>query len=326
MRTLVTGGAGFIGSHLVDALVEKGHEVTVLDNLTTGKLENIAHHIEKGNITFIKGDIQNTRILNKALKNVDAVMHLAALISVEESIKKPLLYHQVNVTGTLKLLKTAAINKVKHIIFASSAAVYGEPIELPIKESHPLNPLSPYAATKIAAENYLKTYNHIHGITTTILRIFNAYGPRQTISQYAGVITKFINNALTGKPLIIYGDGTQTRDFIYVKDVAKAFIAAFEAKRSGTYNIATGKPTTINQLAQLIKQLTKSPSSIIHTKPRKGDIKHSHADTTKAQQELEFKAKTSLKEGLKQTIKQPNIRKLNINNIHLPNHSNVAKT
>jgi len=302
MKVIVTGGAGFIGSHLIDALVEKGHEVTVLDNLTTGKLKNITHHIEKGNITFIKGDIRNTKTLNKALKNADAVMHLAALISVEESIKKPLLYHQVNATGTLKLLKTAAKNKVKHIIFASSAAVYGEPKELPIKESHPPNPLSPYAATKIAAENYLKTYNHLHNITTTTLRIFNAYGPRQTNNQYAGVITKFINNALAGKPLTIYGDGTQTRDFIYVKDTARAFIAALEAKRNGTYNIATGKPTTINQLAQLIKQLTKTNSPITYTKPREGDIKHSYADTTKAQQELGFKAKTTLKEGLKQTI------------------------
>ena len=302
MNILITGGAGFIGSHIIDQLINKNHNITVLDNLSTGNINNIIHHIEKDKITFIKGDIRNTKHLQKATKNIETIIHLAALISVEESKQKPTLYHQVNLTATLKLLKTAIQNKIKHIIFASSAAVYGNPIKLPIKENHPLNPLSPYATTKIAAEYYIKTYQNLYNIKATILRIFNAYGPRQKYNPYAGVITIFINNALNNKPLTIYGDGNQTRDFIYVKDVAKAFQIALESKTQGTYNIATGKPTTINKLAQIIKQLINPNIKIIYEKPRPGDIYHSYADISKAEKELGFKAKTTLKKGLKETI------------------------
>ena len=191
---------------------------------------------------------------------------------------------------------------MKQIIFSSSAAVYGSPIHLPIKESHPLKPLSPYAASKIAAENYLKTYSNLYGIKTTILRIFNAYGPRQTLNQYSGVITIFINNALKGKPLKIFGDGNQVRDFIYIEDVVEAFKLALEANRTATYNIATGKPTKIIALAKTVKQLTQTKSKITYTKPRKGDIRYSYADITKAKNQLGFQPKTTLKEGLKKTI------------------------
>jgi len=303
MKILITGGAGFIGSHLVDKLVVD-HELTILDNLSTGKIENLQSHLEQEKINFIKGDITNTETVKKAVKGMDAIIHLAALTSVPESIRKPLIYNKVNTIGTLKLVRQAAKSKVKQIIFSSSAAVYGNPIYLPIKETHPLKPLSPYAASKIAAENYLKTYSNLYKIKATILRIFNAYGPRQTLSQYAGVITIFINNALKGKPLRIFGDGYQVRDFIYIEDVVEAFKLALEAKRTATYNIATGKPTKIITLAETIKELTQTKSQITFTKPRKGDIRYSYADITKAQNELGFQPKTTLKEGLKKTIEK----------------------
>ncbi len=302
MNILVTGGAGFIGSHLVDHLVSKKHNLIVLDNLSTGELSNIKQHIESGRIVFIEGDIRNSRAISRATRSVDAIIHLAALISVEESKLEPILYHQVNVTGTLKLLKAAVKSKVKHFIFTSSAAVYGNPVKLPINENHPLNPISIYGATKIAAEQYIKTYSNLHGLKTTILRIFNAYGPRQKYNPYAGVITIFINNALNNKPLIIYGDGNQTRDFIYVKDVAKAIELAIESQTQGIFNIATGKPTTINQLASTIRELVNPKIEILHDKPRPGDIYHSYADVSKAEKELGFKAKIELREGLIETI------------------------
>jgi len=302
VNILVTGGAGFIGSHLVDHLVSKKHNLIVLDNLSTGELSNIKQHIESGRIVFIEGDIRNSRAISRATRSVDAIIHLAALISVEESKLEPILYHQVNVTGTLKLLKAAVKSKVKHFIFTSSAAVYGNPVKLPINENHPLNPISIYGATKIAAEQYIKTYSNLHGLKTTILRIFNAYGPRQKYNPYAGVITIFINNALNNKPLIIYGDGNQTRDFIYVKDVAKAIELAIESQTQGIFNIATGKPTTINQLASTIRELVNPKIEILHDKPRPGDIYHSYADVSKAEKELGFKAKIELREGLIETI------------------------
>lgn len=301
MKILITGGAGFIGSHLVDKLVDS-HELTVLDNLSTGKLENLQSHLEREEIIFIRGDITSTETVRRAVKDIDVIIHLAALTSVPESIRKPLTYNKVNATATLKLVRQAVKSKVKQIIFSSSAAVYGNPIHLPIKESHPLKPLSPYAASKIAAENYLKTYSSLHGIKTTILRIFNAYGPRQTLNQYSGVITIFINNALKGKPLKIFGDGNQVRDFIYIEDVVEAFKLALEANRTATYNIATGKPTKIITLAKTVKQLTQAKSKIIYTKPRKGDIRYSYADITKAKNQLGFQPKTTLKEGLRKTI------------------------
>ncbi|MBC7113915.1 MAG: NAD-dependent epimerase/dehydratase family protein, partial [Candidatus Methanomethyliales bacterium] len=228
MNVLVTGGAGFIGSHLVKILLEHGHNVTVLDNLTTGKIERLSDFINK--IIFVNGDILDEFLIKQILKGIDVVVHLAALISVEESVEKPDLYHLVNTVGTIKLLQYSAQASVDKFIFTSSCAVYGDPIELPIKESHPINPLSPYAMSKVSAEKECMRFAEADDIHVIILRLFNVYGPGQNFNQYAGVITKFAQRIRNGNPPIIYGTGEQTRDFIFVEDVARYITAALEMK------------------------------------------------------------------------------------------------
>ena len=248
---LVTGGAGFIGSHLVKELVKSGYSVRVLDNLSNGSLENIRDVFDS--IEFIKGDIRDKSIVEDALKGVEAVVHLAALIDVAESVEKPELYLDVNVNGTFNLAK--ASRNVSAFIFASTCAVYGEPVKVPIGEDHPLNPKSPYAATKIAGEAFVQAYGNLYGYRPVILRFFNVYGPRQS-KAYAGVITEFVKRATRGEPPIIFGDGEQTRDFVHVKDVTKAIIKALDSDNaSGIYNIGSGVAITINDLAHLILKL-----------------------------------------------------------------------
>ena len=305
-KILVTGGAGFIGSHIVDRLLKEGFEVTVIDNLSTGRRENIAHHQNRKNFQLVKGDIRNTALVKNVVEDVDAVFHEAALVSVPRSVENPLLANEVNVSGTLNVLKTSADANVKRFIHASSSSVYGETETLPKHEKLTSQPISPYAVSKLAAENYVKVYYEVYGLNTVCLRYFNVYGPRQTYGPYSGVITIFINRLLKNEPPIIYGDGKQTRDFTYIQDVVEANMLALTRKRAigEVLNIATGTKTTINQLAAMLQQvMNKTNFKPTHANPRPGDIKHSYADVTKAKKLLQYNPKISLKNGLIELVK-----------------------
>jgi len=300
-KVLVTGGAGFIGSHIVDSLLAKDLEVTVLDNLSSGKMKNIGQHLNKENLHFIKGDIRDDDSVKQAVRNVDAVIHEAALVGVARSVENPFSTNEVNVTGTLNLLKASLDSGVKRFIYASSASVYGEIETLPKKETLPTRPISPYGTSKLAAENYCKAFFKVYGLETVSLRYFNVYGPRQTSGPYSGVITVFINRLLNDEPPIIHGDGTQTRDFTDVQDAVQASMLSLKCKNAvgEEFNVATGKQTTINQLAQALLNLTgKTSLQPTHTEPRQGDIKHSYADISKAKRVLGYEPKITLKEGL----------------------------
>jgi len=304
-KILVTGGAGFIGSHIVDRLLANGFEVSILDNLSSGNKENIQQHLSKKNLHFIKGDIRDAKTVKQAVSDIDAIIHEAAHISVTQSFEKPFLTNEVNVTGTLNLLKASSDANVKRFIYASSCAVYGETATLPIKETTPTRPISPYAASKLAAENYCKAFHKIYGLQTVSLRYFNVYGPRQTNSPYSGVITIFISRLLNSETPIIYGDGTQTRDFTHVQDVAQASILALHAKNAAgeEFNVATGKSTTINQLAGTLLNITgQTHLQPRHLEPRPGDIKHSYADISKAKKVLTYTPEINLKEGLNRLV------------------------
>ncbi|MEM3011398.1 MAG: SDR family oxidoreductase [Candidatus Bathyarchaeia archaeon] len=303
MRVLVTGGAGFIGSHTVDRLLAENFEVTVLDNMRSGRLENIRTHIGEKNFRFVQGDIRDSCLVKKLVSNTDYVIHLAALVSVSESIRDPVLTHEVNVNGTLNLLRACIDFDVKRFIYASSCAVYGNAKKLPIKEEHPTKPKSPYGLSKLTAENYVRKYFEEFNLETVCLRYFNVYGPRQVHSEYSGVISQFLNRIQKSLPLKIFGDGEQTRDFVYVEDVAEANLLAL--KRSGIageiFNIGTGAAISINQLAKMFLEIAdKKHLEIRHCEARKGDIRHSVADISKAKKKLGYKPKTHLKDGIKQ--------------------------
>ena len=305
-RILVTGGAGFIGSRLVDRLLREGHEVTVLDNLLAGTTENLEEQLSSTRLCLIKADVRNSRAVKKAMRGASAVFHLAALIDVPLSVEDPVLTEDVNVRGTLSMLEASLAENVDRFIYISSSAVYGEAQYLPINEEHPTTPLSPYGVSKLAAENYSRNYHEIHGLETCCLRLFNVYGPRQRANSYSGVISAFIRKIQSGESPVVYGDGKQTRDFIHLDDVIDACMLAMKSVRidGGTFNIGTGKPTTIKELAGIIARLSgKTSVKPVYKKPRKGDVKDSYADTNKARKSLNFKPKTELKNGLKSLIK-----------------------
>ena len=304
-KILVTGGAGFIGSHIVDRLLKEGFEVTVIDDLSTGRRENIAHHQNRKDFHFVKGDIRNTALVKKVVEDVDAVFHEAALVSVPRSIENPLLTNEINVSGTLNLLKACTDASVKRFIHASSTAIYGDTETLPKHEKLMPQPISPYAVSKLAAENYVKIYHKVYGLNTICLRYFNVYGSRQTYSPYSGVITIFINSLLKNEPPVIYGDGKQTRDFVHVQDVVEANVLALTTKTAigEVLNVATGTPTTINQLVAMLQQIMKTSLEPVYTSPRPGDIRHSYADITKAKRLLQYNPKVSLRNGLTELVK-----------------------
>ena len=302
---LVTGGAGFIGSHIVDRLLDEGLKVRVLDDLSTGTKQNIAQHAKNKNFQLIEGDIRNTDHVNKATKGVDAVFHEAALVSVTKSVEDPLLANAINVNGTLNLLKACKDFKVKRFVFASSCAVYGDTNTLPIHEKVPLQPMSPYAVAKLASENYAQVFNELYGIETVGLRYFNVYGPRQRYGQYSGVISIFINSMLKNKAPTIYGDGKQKRDFVNVKDVVEANILALTKKEASgkIFNVSIGDPVTINTIVKTIQKITgKTSLKPEYAKPREGDIKYSYADIKKIQQKLGYQPKIQRENGLKELV------------------------
>jgi len=298
-RILVTGGAGFIGSHLVEKLVERGYDVAVLDSLLTGKVENLSKVMDE--IKLIKGDVRDGGALESAVEGVDVVVHLAALVSVQESMEKPLLYGEVNSLGTMNLLKHATKAGARKLIFTSSCAVYGDPKRLPIGEEHPLNPRSPYAKTKLEAEEHCIAYGRMGKMDTTILRLFNVYGPRQTSSQYSSVIAQFSDRLQRNLRPLVYG-GSQTRDFIYVEDVTEYILRAIEEEVHGIFNIGTGKSISIDELARLMAKIAGRPHlTPLYMPPKPGEVKESRADISKARRMLKYLPKISLEEGLTRT-------------------------
>ena len=300
-KVIVTGGAGFIGSHLVEALVKQGCRVTVIDDFSTGKPDNIKS-ITK-DIELIKGSVTDLPLLQKAFKSADFVFHLAAIASVPQSVANPAASHAVNNTGTLNALQAAAQNKVKKFVFMSSAAIYGDTPTMPIKEDMDPRPKSPYAVDKLSAEYYCRVFQDIYALPGISLRCFNVYGPRQDPNvEYAAAIPLFIRLALAGKPIVIYGDGQQTRDYVYVKDVVAANILAARSSVTGIFNISSGVSITINELTALIIKLTGNKSKIIYEKPRPGDIVHSLADITKATA-FGYRPAYAMEAGLAETIK-----------------------
>ncbi len=298
MRILVTGGAGFIGSHIVEHFQQKA-EVRVLDNLRSGYQKNL----DPFKVTFIQGSVMNPEILQKAMEGVDFVFHLAAMISVPESMHKPVECVNINTIGTLNVLEAAAQAGVKKLCLSSSAAIYGDNSSVPKLESMFPEPKSPYAETKLSGEYYCGIYTRERGLPTACLRYFNVFGPRQDpASQYAAAIPIFISRAVSNQPITIFGDGEQTRDFIFVKDIvaANAFFAT-ESDCTGVFNVAYGGRITINDLAEKIVKLTNSQSEIVHLPERDGDVKHSQASVDKLRQ-AGFQPSFDFEAGLSSTI------------------------
>jgi len=307
-KILVTGGAGFIGSHIVDRLLRQDFGVVVIDNLTAGSIKNIAHREEKGKFHFIKGDILDFPTVKRTVKEIDAVFHEAALASVTHSIENPILANEVNVKGTLNLLKASSDLGVKRFIHASTAAIYGDTETSPKKENMSANPNSPYGVSKLAAENYVRTFHELYGLETVSLRYFNVYGPRQNFDincAYGGVITIFLNRLLRNMPPIIFGDGEQTRDFIFVEDVVEANMLALDSRNAGgsAFNIGTGIGVSVNQIADLLKELlNKKNLKNIYKEPRPVESRYSYADIRKAERTLGFHPKFDIKKGLAELI------------------------
>ena len=275
---LITGGLGFIGSHIADELMED-NQITIIDNLSTGNIKNLKTP-EHENLEIVEEDLRNTN-LNDLTKDIDYIFHLAAMASVPLSVENPIECNDVNVNATVKLLKAAADNNVKKIVFSSSSAVYGENRNMPLKETEPLMPTSPYAASKESCELYLSSFYDSYSLNYTALRYFNVFGPKQDKnSQYAAVIPNFISALLEGKQAVIYGDGEQTRDFVYVKDIVRANIAACESDYNGIVNVASGEKLTINRLYEIVKNTLGSELEPDYQPERLGDIKHSLADVS----------------------------------------------
>jgi UDP-glucose 4-epimerase len=353
-KVLITGGAGFIGSHIADECVKRGWQVTILDNLSSGRMENIQHLIQEpitkkqdtnnnqktkyetpnvsrpaspgtSNVThhtsnspvpetsnverqteidFVRGSITNLELLQNLFRGVDYVFHQAAIPSVPRSIDNPAASNEANVTGTLNVLIAARDNHVKKVVFAASSSVYGDTPTLPKQEDMPPNPQSPYALTKMTGEYYCGVFTKVYGLPTTCLRYFNVYGPRQDPnSQYSAVIPKFIQSILAGKAPVIFGDGEQSRDFTFVKDVVSANLLAAESQAAGVFNIGTGERITLNQLTQMMfKLLNRADIQPVYQKDRAGDVKHSLADITRARA-FGYDPEYNIERGVIETIK-----------------------
>ena len=301
MRVLVTGGAGFIGSHLAGALGDAGHSVTVIDNLSSGKIENLPEDVR-----FIRGDIRDPGACHKSSEEAECVFHLAALKSVPGSLNNPAEYNAVNINGTLNMLEAARAAGARRFVFASSSAVYGGSSGCPQRESDPAVPLSPYALTKLAGENYMKVYSENFGLDTVSLRYFNVFGPGQTLDdEYAVVIPKFIDRISKGEAPPVFGSGLQVRDFTYIDNVVSSNILALSADKplkGEAVNIATGKSRSILELARSLSKIIGIRAEPEFLPPRPGDIFRSEADTSKALEMLGFRPFTGFEEGLEKTV------------------------
>ena len=293
MKIIITGGAGFIGKHLVEFLIKKENDITIFDNFSTSTYES-TKYFENLGVKIIKGDIRRLEDINKAVKGNEVVIHLAAKISVDESIKNPSETFQTNVEGTKNVLIASKENKIKKIIASSSAAVYGESeVDVKLTEKSKIKPISPYGESKVRMENEIKKNSENQNMEYVILRFFNIFGKNQS-PEYAGVITKFIKKIEMNKPLEIFGDGMQVRDFVSVNDVVNSIYHSIENGKNQTYNIASGNSITIKQLAKLMIHLSKKNIKIIHNDEKKGDIRFSEADISLAKKELHYLPKYAL--------------------------------
>lgn len=303
-KVLVTGGAGFIGSNLVDGLLREGYEVRVLDNFSTGRRENIEHF--KKDIELIEGDMRDQEITDQAVDGVDMILHEAALPSVPRSIKAPVTSNDVNVGGTLKLLSSAQKAGVQRMIMASSSSIYGNTVELPKHEGMTPKPMSPYAVTKLTGEHYLRVYHELYGMETLAIRYFNVFGPRQDpTSQYSGVIAKFMTAAIEGTKYTVNGDGTQARDFTYIDNVVKGNLLALKASRLGgeSVNVACGGKYSLLDLIDAINRAAGVDLPIEFGADRAGDVKYSMAAVEKAKELLGYEPDIDFYEGIKRTFK-----------------------
>lgn len=307
---LVTGGAGFIGSHTVDALVEEGCRVVIVDDLSSGKRTNISHLQDNERVELVEANVADgifapLSSATRRLGPVDRIIHLAAQTSVVFSVRNPLDDVRVNCNGTVQVLEYARSTGVKKVAFASSAAVYSERVSFPIDETADVAPISPYGIDKYSSEMFLRYYSKVHAVPSTVLRFFNVYGPRQDPdSPYSGVISIFADRAIAGKILTIFGDGSQTRDFVFVGDVARALVrvSLSDDADGEIFNIGTGVESTVNELANLMVELCDSRSSIEHLSQRPGEIRRSVADVARARSLLGVESRVGLGEGLRQTL------------------------
>ncbi|QLG64322.1 NAD-dependent epimerase/dehydratase family protein [Halorarum salinum] len=292
LTTLVTGGAGFVGSHVADALVAD-NEVRVLDDLSTGRPGNVPD-----GATLVEGDVRDPNDLGAAMEGVDLVFHEAGLVSVPDSVERPAESHDRNATATVRLLEAARRADARAVL-ASSVAIYGEPESVPVAEDHPKEPASPYALDKLALDHYARLYNDLYGLETVALRYFNVYGPGQASGPYSGVIRAFLDQARSGGPLTVEGDGEQTRDFVHVSDVVDANLAAARTDDVGTaVNVGTGESVTIRELAGTVRDVTGADVDVVHTDPRPGDLRRSRADLSRAREVLGYEPTVSLRDGL----------------------------
>lgn len=301
MRYLVTGGAGFIGSHLVEALVCDGHLVRVLDNFSTGRRENLAE-VPGEFLEIVKGDIRDSSLLGRCATGVDGVFHLAALVSVQESIEHPDLSADINARGSVNVLQAARAAGVKRVVMASSAAVYGDNQNLPLREDEPPQPLSPYGLDKLYAEKAGELYRILFGMQVAALRYFNVYGPRQRPdSPYSGVISVFMDAVSSGQPITIYGDGEQSRDFVHVQDVVQANLLAMQAPLTGyqVFNVANGQSVALKELLDLVWLTLGRKTGIAYAPARPQDIRHSRADIGRIRAALGYRPRWALREGLR---------------------------
>ena len=297
MRCLVTGGAGFIGSNVVRRLLKQGHEVTVLDNCSTGYEENLKPYPE---VEFFQDDIRDEAAVNEAMASKDAVFHLAASVGNKKSIDEPLYDASHNVLGTINVLEAMRRHGVNNIVYSSSAGIFGEPRYQPVDEAHPTEPDSPYGATKLCGEKLVLSYMKLYGIKACCLRYFNVYGENQRFDAYGNVIPIFAGRIAAGEGLTIFGDGEQTRDFVDVKDVAAANVVAAEnAEAKGSFNIGTGTEITINQLVEILREVTQEDFEVVHGPPRPGDVRHCTAEITRLREVLGISPGTDILENLK---------------------------
>lgn len=300
----ITGGAGFIGSHLTDILLKRGYRVRVFDNLSTGKRSNLP--LENPLVHLIEGDIADAVAVAQAMNGCNAVVHLAAVASVQASVEDPISTHRSNFVGTLNVCEAMLQLKISRIIFASSAAVYGGNGEgKAICEDTPKSPLTPYASDKLASEHYIDFYTRQHAFESAIFRFFNVFGPRQDpASPYSGVISIFADRAQKNLPITVFGDGEQTRDFVYIDDLVQILVQSLEAPKvnSSPINVGMNHSTTLNQLIATIREITKYSLGVIYAPARTGDIRHSLADNKKLAKHYEIKNKTSLKSGLEKLL------------------------
>jgi len=302
MKYLVTGGAGFVGSHLIEQLLAEENEIVCLDDFSTGKRTNIAKFADR--ISIVEGDIRNPQLVRNAVKDVESVFHLAAQISVNRSTKEPLFDASVNIEGAINLLEAVRQSSVKRIVYVSTGgAIYGEPNVLPASEETIENPISPYGISKLVAEKYLKWFYDVYGISYSIIRPANIYGPRQDPLGEAGVISIFLGRIKDNNPVEIFGDGKDSRDYVYVRDISNICIKAMNSNKKDIYNAGTGKQTNLLELVEIIERVTKSQVKKQFSPPRPGDVKHISLDASKAREELNWTPSTDLEKGISNTWK-----------------------